>query len=880
MLGELVEDFDARFIDPVAPPVGSTLHVLQRDILDRRPHLPPVETGRGIPPDSSIRILACAGIRREVEAIANEIWTAMKSRTGADRIRFHEIAIAIPDTARDAYIADIEAVFRRIHGIPIEIVSRYGAGASRVAEAFAMILDLPLGRFTRGQMLALMLHPSIARAAQAPDSATLARWLEEAGVFFQSASGDDGGAYAGGTFEWDQALARMAAGTAMRADFADASARVVDSAQRRLIPIEIAQDLSASAAWTIRTARGVIADAIAMRTASLALSDWSKLFEEIAATYIASADAGDDRARGELAEAIASIVPEGIQSAAVGFGVARALVLGRIGGLESRRGRLASTGVAVGTVTQLQSIPFKIIFVPAIGEGIFPVRDARDEIDLRRIARRAGDVWPAERDRYLFLQCLMAARESIVLSYVARDPASGDVREPSAIVSELRYILSGYLDANGVAALTIDHPASRYDLSYFPDLARAAGVDLKKTLTSYDAEAHHAARMSAIRADFVRACGIGALATDQNLIDVIDPAVAAKILPMTRTIADPPEIDQARERDRYDVTLSALRRFLECPAQGSARRALGMEDEDGDEIELEHEPFALDNLNHANILREAIAARAGISGVDSAYRAQLEIAQARGVAPAGIFAQAQTESDVTLMRQWIAAASSCGIADLSEWRRIRFGPGDEVATDARAFDRIELDAMVNGRAVKIAIHGQSELFSPELERSIKFVAHKDANAKDRLGMALGAIALAASGNAPAKEFNAIVIAGNEEKVSAKAIAFDLPDASSAREYLADLAGDMLSGLHDYFIPIDAIDSGHAEAEESVRAAFKLRAENARRSSNSHHHCSSDYGPLASVHELRPPDDARAQEIIESRFGPILAIFDRAERKRK
>ena len=92
--------------------------------------------------------LACPGIRREAEIVANEIWSIVRNNEklaangNAERIRFHEIAVLIPDSAVDDYVAQIDSVFRKQHRIPIDLVSRSIAGASRVAEAVDLLLEV------------------------------------------------------------------------------------------------------------------------------------------------------------------------------------------------------------------------------------------------------------------------------------------------------------------------------------------------------------------------------------------------------------------------------------------------------------------------------------------------------------------------------------------------------------------------------------------------------------------------------------------------------------------------------------------------------------------------------------------------------------------
>src|SRR5208337_1352572 len=117
------------------------------------------------------------------------------------------------------------------------------------------------------------------------------------------------------------------------------------------------------------------------------------------------------------------------------------------------------------------SIPFKVIFALGLNEAAFPERERRDPLDLRMLKRGAGDVTPAERDRYLFLETMLAARERICFSYIARDAKTGDALEPSSVIRELQYLMRGFVDEKTLAKLTVKHPGSRYDLKYFPELA-------------------------------------------------------------------------------------------------------------------------------------------------------------------------------------------------------------------------------------------------------------------------------------------------------------------------------------------------------------------------------------------------------------------------
>ena len=120
-----------------------------------------------------------------------------------------------------------------------------------------------------------------------------------------------------------------------------------------------------------------------------------------------------------------------------------------------------------------------MIFVLGLNEAIFPERERSEPLDLRTLKRVAGDVSPAERDRYLFLETILAARERIFFSYIARNAKTGDGLEPSPVIRELQSILRGFVDATTLTKLTVKHPNSRYDLKYFPESGRGRFIRLR-----------------------------------------------------------------------------------------------------------------------------------------------------------------------------------------------------------------------------------------------------------------------------------------------------------------------------------------------------------------------------------------------------------------
>ena len=173
----------ADFRPDFAPSEQTTiLGRLQREILQRSP-----ESDAPIKPDESLAILACAGIRREAEVVANEIWSLIREDdrghgSSPDRLRFPDIAVLLADVAnRPAYQAHFRAVFEDLHGIPFNMVDLPLAGECRVIEAVLLLLALPLGEFTRPELLKILTHPAVRARFPEADTGQLARLVPGAG---------------------------------------------------------------------------------------------------------------------------------------------------------------------------------------------------------------------------------------------------------------------------------------------------------------------------------------------------------------------------------------------------------------------------------------------------------------------------------------------------------------------------------------------------------------------------------------------------------------------------------------------------------------------------------------------------------------------------
>jgi exodeoxyribonuclease V gamma subunit len=888
-------DFNAGFIEPAPAGAAATLlGRVQQAILTRTPEQPSARddlpatssTDASAGDDGSIRIVECPGVRREIEIAANAIWSILRHDNGSAPLRFHQIAVVLPEAVRDQYMVHIESVFASAHRIPVNLVDRRLAAQSRVAEAVDLLLRLPLGRFTRDDMVRLLTHPAIAGPDGEAHAQPWPEWCRRLGVQF----GADESAWAATYAEpkilhWDHALKRLALGLFM-ADEPGGGTRVFEApAGREYLPFELPADQFESVAIMVRTARAIIHDAQALSASELGLADWRRVLNDLITTYIKPADRIDERVRDLIIEAVDSIHVDGIRSEPVPYEVALDLALARIGEVEAQQGSYAESGVMVGSLATLRSIPFRVVLMLGLGAEDFPARETRDPLDLRHAQRRAGDVSPAERDRYMFLETLLAARERIYLSYVARDPHTGEAREPSAVVRDLQFILRGMIGADAAQRLTLAHPMAAHDSRYFADLAKAE-EPRDERLGNFDRNARRSAQIAALRADLELRCGTPPEPeSDGSLLDHLSEAAREKVAPRLRLVTPPQPVTVNDEAGRVRLSIAALRHYLECPLQGAARYALGMRDEDdGDDQATGDEPLTQSALETAMLLREAFwNAQGRRSQIEDCYDAAYRLRVLQGSAPVGPFAAAARGRHLDRLEQAIVQCQAAGIAHLDRWQRMAVGGVDQFADIDRTIDSIVLDAdfaREDGRRVNaIELYGRLGPVSPQLDQSLKLIGRKEVKSADFLEGAFGAIVLAAAGEKLPAEFTVVVAGGDHDagQLAGYTRRIHPLQPAAARDYLRAIAVAVLSARNDYFLPLEAVEK-IAQLKDGSRDAIAEAIRSIRDKPSPS--CKSDFGPVRNAREYRVPLEEIARNLIAQRYGPLMGLFARPQRGEK
>jgi exodeoxyribonuclease V gamma subunit len=871
-------DHDDRFVDPAedggALHAPTLLHRLQSDILRRERERPRPGPAGAYDQDESIVVLEHAGIRRELEAVASEIWRLL----GEDQtLHFDDIALIVPESDAQSYAVHVPAVFHEAFDLPHRMVGLPVAGGGHVAEAIDLLLALPCGRFTRQELLRLALHPMVVTSLEDVDPSSWLAWCDALGIVHGADRSDHDGTYIGrDILNWDQGLRRLALGSFMAGD-ASGDKTPFELRGDAYLPHEVPPSQMRDAAGFGVLVRSLTADARFASGASMTMPEWARWIETLVETYVAPSD---DAAEEDLARCLRRLhrlAAVDLGGRRVGYGVARELARGRVSATREARG---GEGVVVSTVQAARPLPFRVVFACGMGEGRFPSPETDDPLDLRWARRREGDITARERDRYSFLELLLGARDRLYASYVSRDAVTGDALSPSTVVQELIHTLARAYARDG-HTLRRRHPLRRWDARYFPELF--PGVAATPLGTMHLPEARAEAKALAMRQHLER---VGARIGKGDLqrrarTDPAWAAVAGRL-----GFARLPDGGAATE-GRIVVPMYALVKFLEFPLQGWARFRVGLdEQEDEDAMALEDEPFETPRRDETLFLRSVLLEARGRS-LEEAYDAVVRDRELRGRGPSGVFAQGERESHLATLVTWKRELAACDIpVDSIEVHR--FGPAGEHARADEVHDAVVVDVGVEDaqgvlRIVRAEIGGRTLPLGPGAATSViplkrgQDVSSDDWARADEDRASLRAFVdhavLSASGVAEGRDHACVAVVATPDGALTRRRVFGALSGDEARGWLRVIVGELLGGPHAYFLPCEAVFVHRHKAPAGSVTPFIDDARAKLADSDGPPALRSAYGPVPRPHEHPSPAEDDARAMIERRFG---AFFDRLE----
>ena len=857
-------DFTAAFEDPLDSGAPTLLKQLQRDILVREPERAAPDPAFAFQGDQSVRLLACPGVRREAEAIASEIWALIRedeARAAPDRLRFSDIAVLVAGKSPEGYFTHLASAFEeRGFDIPFTLEATALAIQSRVGEAARLLVALPFGRFTRAEVLRLLTHPAVAARFPDADPQEWARWCDELGIFHGIDHQDHEGSYLERDLHsWDQGLRRLALGAVMTG-LKSNDARAFELGAERYLPEEHTESAEGSAQAFGRLARSLLADARFARAQRLTMEEWADLFGRLLETYLVPRSEGERVDLERCAAAVRGLSDLRLEGRKVGYRIAGELAQRSLEGLTRSHGRKPDEGVALSTLQPMRALPFKAIFVAGLGEGRFPSADRPSELDLRGAKARPGDVSAREQDQYMFLETLLCARQRLYLSWQARDELTGEELPPSPVVVELTRMLErGYLKGAG-EALRRDVPLRRF-----------AAAPEGTVAPPGPPEAQVEAQLLLLRKAMEDALGVRRL-QPAELRERL-PKPVADIVEARLRLSKPPRAARVLAPGPLRVRLADLRRFLECPLQGSARFLLRLEEDEEDRSLVEDEPFEGGRLEHLAgerfVFLEWLRERGKVELAQLAQR-WAEPLIAAGRLPAGFLFDLEKGALLRGPAAWRQLIEET--EHLINVKVHRFGPASELARVDLKHDPITLNLEGSEgcpEGLKVEIVGTTgavlEDGAGELglwQRARSYGWSEEARLQhDSLGAFLDHVAFSAAG-LRRDGFSSIQLYDHSGKNAKVPYQFAPIARERALGYLRSLVGELLV-VREELMPAVAVFGWASARRKGLSWTFAGVVDDLKEGKG---FLASNYGPVRDAASYPAPSDEVAQQLIERRFG--------------
>lgn len=474
------EEFEAFIEDDKE----SLLHHIHSDILHLKEHQDDLKTENSEHKpcievdDDALLFHVCHSPMREVEVLHNQLLRMFEQDAS---LKPRDVIVMVADI--DTYSAAIQAVFGSASGeryIPFSISDRSSTQDSPILSVFMQILKLTQARCTASELLEILEVPAVSSRFDISESEFMVvkQWVSEVGIRW----GIDGKTST--RFDlpestqnsWLYGLERLLLGYAL-----SGSVNLIDINDHLIAPYNEVQGMAATVAGKLAKFIQSISSMLETFKTQATAMQWQARINDVVELFF-EPQLEDEMALKSIRET-ANHLLEQTMEAQYETPLSHTIVYQYIDTKLSNSRvsqRFLAGQVNFCTLMPMRSIPFDVVCLLGMNDGVYPRSVPKEGFDLMRLDIRLGDRSRREDDRYLFLEALLSAKKQLHISYVGQSIQDNSEKVPSVLVAELRdYISQNYAlvgdvslpsDLSGeklVGQLTKMHPLTPFSKTSF-----------------------------------------------------------------------------------------------------------------------------------------------------------------------------------------------------------------------------------------------------------------------------------------------------------------------------------------------------------------------------------------------------------------------------
>ena len=472
--GEVLDDHHPIFQD------GTTvLRRIQNDIRsDRSPsgsshHSQDDARAILAPDDRSIQVHGCHGRARQVEVLRDAVLHLLEDDPGLEP---RDILVMCPDI--ETYAPFIDATFgvaepfdtgEGVPGLPdlrVRLADRSLRQTNPILSVVARLLELVTERVTASQVLDLAGRDPVRHrfGLDDDDLGRLGEWVVESGVRW----GFDAGRRAPYKLErleantWRAGVDRALVGVTM----ADERQRLVGG----VLPLDDVDSGDIELVGRFAELVDRLDEALTALGEPKSVDAWAASIAQAADALTATSES-DAWQREELQRLLDDLIGEATTDDALSRVSLEpsdvvSLLSDRLKGRPTRA-NFRTGHLTVCTLVPMRSVPHRVVCLLGLDDGAFPRVSEHDGDDLTLADPHVGDRDPRSEDRQLLLDALLAATDTLLITYSGRDERTNVERPPAVPVGELLDVVDRTVRSSdgspARAHIVVQHPLQPFD---------------------------------------------------------------------------------------------------------------------------------------------------------------------------------------------------------------------------------------------------------------------------------------------------------------------------------------------------------------------------------------------------------------------------------